>query len=320
MSYGHTISLRGDKPPEPDVRPTLVICRGIPASGKTTWALAWIERAPIQRARVNRDDLRQQLFRLDAGQLTRDQENTVTKVQRHNILCLLKAGYDVVSDDTNLRASTVRGLAAVAKVAGARIAFQDFNPDPLLCIERDLKRSSAGGRGVGDEVIRSFAERYIRKGRLPDLPLDEPSATATYTPDPKLPHAWLVDLDGTLAKMTGRSPFQWDRVEEDALNEPIARIVRLLWHVDDIVIVSGRDGSCREQTKAWLQENGVLYHSLFMRQAGDGRKDSVVKSELFWRFIAPMWNVQGVFDDRDQVVEMWRELGLTCLQVAPGDF
>jgi hypothetical protein len=64
----------------------------------------------------------------------------------------------------------------------------------------------------------------------------------------------------------------------------------------------------------------VPYDALFMRPAGDSRKDSIVKRELFDRHVAGRWAVRGVIDDRRQVVEMWRAMGLMCAQVAPGDF
>jgi hypothetical protein len=57
-----------------------------------------------------------------------------------------------------------------------------------------------------------------------------------------------------------------------------------------------------------------------MREAGDSRKDSIVKQELYERHIKPSYDVFVVLDDRNQVVDMWRSLGLVCLQVAPGDF
>ena len=57
-----------------------------------------------------------------------------------------------------------------------------------------------------------------------------------------------------------------------------------------------------------------------MRAAGDDRKDEIIKREIYNREIKPAFDVLCVLDDRDQVVRMWRAMGLTCLQVAPGDF
>lgn len=300
----------------------LVICRGLPSSGKTTWAVHWLSGEPNTRSRVNRDDLRQSLFALNAGALTHEQENAVTEVHHATIRALLKNGRDVVCDDTNLRARTVRELLRIAQQVGASVQFKNFDTPPALCIERDRQRGDAGGRLVGEAVIRSFADRYFKKGSLPPIPtLDVDSQTLTYTPDNTLEPAWLVDMDGTLAKMNGRGPFEWHRVGEDDLNLPIAAILEVLTLGGyRILVVSGRDGSCRAETEQWLADNDIGYDGLFMREAGDMRKDAVVKSEIFWRDIAPHWAVQGVFDDRDQVVQMWRGLGLTCLQVAPGDF
>lgn len=61
-------------------------------------------------------------------------------------------------------------------------------------------------------------------------------------------------------------------------------------------------------------------YELHMRPAGDRRRDSIVKAELFDRHVRDQYRVLVVLDDRKQVVEMWRSLGLTCLQVAEGDF
>jgi hypothetical protein len=57
-----------------------------------------------------------------------------------------------------------------------------------------------------------------------------------------------------------------------------------------------------------------------MRKYGDFRQDSIVKQEIYEQLIAPDYDILCVLDDRQQVVDMWREIGLTCLQVAPGDF
>lgn len=77
----------------------------------------------------------------------------------------------------------------------------------------------------------------------------------------------------------------------------------------------------RRVTEAWLNHNGITrYKNLYMRKNGDKRKDYVVKKELYETHIKETYEVLFVLEDRDQVVKMWRDLGLTCLQVAYGNF
>jgi hypothetical protein len=71
----------------------------------------------------------------------------------------------------------------------------------------------------------------------------------------------------------------------------------------------------------WLDKHvGVPHAGLHMRRTGDSRKDSIVKKEIFERELKHAWHIVAVFDDRNQVVKMWRSLGLTVFQVADGDF
>ncbi|SHN43663.1 LNS2 domain-containing protein [Cryptosporangium aurantiacum] len=138
-----------------------------------------------------------------------------------------------------------------------------------------------------------------------------------------LPAAVLVDIDGTLAaRVTDRSPYDWHRVGEDAPVAAVVTVVRALHAAGHrIVVVSGRDDECRRQTESWLTHHlDVPYDELLMRRARDNRRDAVVKRELYKRHIRDRYDVQFVLDDRDQVVRMWRELGLVCFQVAPGNF
>ncbi len=134
----------------------------------------------------------------------------------------------------------------------------------------------------------------------------------------------IFDIDGTLAKMDGRKPYEWSRVGEDKPNFAICKILQMFdccCSPYEIVIFSGRDEICREETENWLHKNGISFKELYMRPKGDIRKDSIVKKELFDNNIKDKYEVLAVFDDRDQVVEMWRkELGLTCLQVDYGNF
>ena len=137
-----------------------------------------------------------------------------------------------------------------------------------------------------------------------------------------LPDAIICDIDGTLAHMKDRGPFDWARVGEDVLDDNIAHILYLYQYETsaEIILMSGRDEICRDITEEWLDHNSVDYSTLHMRPKHDNRKDSIVKRELYEQYIKGKYNVLFVLDDRQQVVDMWRDLGLKCLQVAPGDF
>lgn len=309
---------------------TLVVVRGLQGSGKSTWARKWVADNPTQRCRVNRDDLRMMTY--GSYWLGGDQsmERSITDAEQSQIRAHLQRRKSVVVDATNLRASAVRELRKIAEEFGGRVQFriQDFPVSVETAIERDRVRIAAGERGVGEKVIRDTAQRYMRGGS--DLPrLDAslyemilPTDTGgVYIEDESLPSAWLVDIDGTLAKMIGRGPFEWHRVDED---EPIDHVIDLVKILKNsgmtIIVMSGRDGSCEALTRTWLDAWEVPYDEFYLRTEGDMRKDNIIKDELFERHIRGRYYVRGVLDDRDQVIKMWREKGLFCAQVAPGAF
>lgn len=134
-------------------------------------------------------------------------------------------------------------------------------------------------------------------------------------------NAIIVDIDGTLAKMNGRGPFEWDRVNEDKVNQPVKDIVNAMADKYIIIIFSGRDSVCRKATEWWLAMNGIRYDELHMRPEGNFEKDCIIKRRLYDENIVGKYHIHFTIDDRDQVVEMWRkDLGLTCLQVDYGNF
>jgi len=135
--------------------------------------------------------------------------------------------------------------------------------------------------------------------------------------------AIIVDIDGTIAKMVDRGPFEWSKVGSDQPIEPIINLVHILSDFYPILFLSGRDEICRPQTEKWLEQNTYIksYSKLFMRPQGNNEKDSIIKRRIYDTKIKNVYDVKYVLDDRDQVVKMWREeLGLTCLQVAYGNF
>lgn len=136
-------------------------------------------------------------------------------------------------------------------------------------------------------------------------------------------NAVIFDMDGTLAHMNGRSPFDDKKSHTDmpdfAVMFNLAAIAKAFPSVH-ILIVSGRNERSRKQTIEFLEDYNVSYDDLFMREFTDFRKDSEVKRDIYTQHIKDHYNVLAVYDDRNQVVDLWRELGLKVFQVANGDF
>lgn len=135
--------------------------------------------------------------------------------------------------------------------------------------------------------------------------------------------AIIVDIDGTVAKRNERGIHEYHRVDEDS---PHQKIIDLLHAISlarprvRFIFVSGRPDSCFEATREWLWKNDLPVDALLMRKTGDYRKDFIVKQEIYDEHIKGKYHVWFVLDDRNQVVDMWRENGLVCMQVAPGNF
>lgn len=297
--------------------PELVITRGLPASGKTRWASGWASQAG--RVRLSRDDMRESLFGVE-GIGTSQQETAITDLMHRLCRAYLDNGISVVIDATNLRLRHAREYATIAHEAGAYFTVREFTTDVDTCVVRDFKRWEGGGRRVGEDVIRDMDRRFRDRPEVtPRLKADTPDIKP-YTPSPR---AWrsvyIVDIDGTLAHMTGRSPYEWERVGEDAVAEGVRHVVNHLFGHHYIIVMSGRDEKCRDITYKWLNDNGIYFDDLIMRPANDTRADNLVKYELFNEHIRDHYKVLGVIDDRLQVCRMWHKLGLTLFRVGDPD-
>jgi predicted kinase len=276
----------------------LILTKGLPASGKTTWAKEYIQKYP-ETANLCKDDLRLQLG------ATNKREKRVIKIRDLLTEYYFGQGYSVIWSDTNLNPVHHRRATELAAQHQAKLIVQDFTHVELAeCIRRDLVRSNS----VGADAIRQMYYDYLDR---PDLPP---------TIDPDLPNCYLVDIDGTLAINTTRHPFAWDRVDEDALNLSVAMMVDKLGREHDIILLSGRSSVCYDLTVAWLKQHSINYKALFMRPADDQRPDHILKSELYHFNIRGKYNVLGVIDDRPKVCRMWRSIGLSVFQVGNPDY
>lgn len=294
----------------------VILTKGLPGSGKSTWAKELMKKEPGRWKRINKDDLRAML---DDGKWSNSNEKFVLAIRDNILARAMLEGWNVIIDDTNLapkHEEHIRQLVAARnkaeKLNGTKIQhsfeIKDFTNVSLEeCIKRDQKRPNY----VGEKVIKQMYNQFLRP--KPEI-IDH---------DARLPWAVICDLDGTLALFGDNNPYNRD-FSRDTVNEPIKDL--FLSYGEDgrkklrRIILSGRDGSHREQTEQWLADNKIPYDELHMREANDNRKDYVIKRELYEAHIKGRFNVCFVLDDRDHVVELWRSLGLTCLQVADGDF
>ncbi|MEV6953135.1 AAA family ATPase [Streptomyces sp. NPDC051183] len=309
--------------PVTPVLPVVHVMTGLPASGKTTAARALQAEAAGRMRRVNLDDLRAMLDVPDPerGRSYRH-EQTVLEIQDEAVRAAVDGGFDVVVDNTHLTSHIPKRLKAA--VAGrATFVVHDFTDVP---VEECLRRDAARERQVGEEIIRILADKHAkaRKGgwRLTAEWLNEQPDVSPYVADPALPAAVMCDIDGTLALTGERNPYDFSRCEIDLLNTPVRDALGAFKRADGdtIVLLSGRGEEFRQQTEAWLLRNEVPYDELWMRPAGDTRRDDIVKAELFNAHVRDRYAVRVSLDDRDRVVAIWRRMGLATWQVNYGDF
>jgi len=284
----------------------LIATLGLPGSGKSTWAKEYADARPAGAVfLISKDDLRAMLHNgrwqghKTEGQIIVAQETLIRAAAGMSRVTT------VIVHDTNF--GHLDRLEELARELGMNFHVQDFTDvDIKTCIERDLARPNS----VGHKVINKMAVRHLAKPHQPP------------TFDPALPSAIIVDIDGTLAHMNGRSPYDYgDIILTDTVDEVIRDLVNAEHNAGTkVVIVSGRKAIAYENTAWWLKHKGIEHDELYMRADGDDRKDSIVKSEILDEHILGRYNIKYVLDDRDQVVEMWRQRGLKVLQVADGDF
>lgn len=292
----------------------LIVTVGLPGSGKTTWAKLYQQRKltfGVTTVIVCKDDIRKELSKTGWEWSPENEKVVIDKRDAAIRTAFANGAVVVISADTNFGKHQAH-LQELAKQLKVHYEVKSFTGVPVdQCIARDAARDVTDR--VGETVITAMYNKYIVN-----------SAPKPYVPDIRKPPAVICDLDGTLAIAQGRSPYEYTKVINDKVNEPIALLVNLLARNGYVILyVSGREDSCRLATEYWLDNNRLPIKEpnvLMMRKAKDYRKDYIVKQEIFDASIRDHYNVKFVLDDRNQVVAMWRRLGLTCLQVAEGNF
>lgn len=308
---------------------TVIMCKGLPASGKSTWAKASSQQAKVQR--INKDDLRKML---NNGKYSKAKEKFVLKVRDNFIKEAMSQGNSVIVDDTNLvsyHETVIRKLVEeFNETSKVKYTFEVkfFDVDVVECIRRDNLRASDGR--VGIKIVMQMYNDLMRKEDDPLLTYKDIPEEYRFNRDVgnmakqdiDLPRVIMCDLDGTLAILKYRHPFDPKSCESDIVNFSVKQtLLSMKKQGYKIILVSGRKDSAKYETERWLSDNWIPYDELHMRKDKDNRKDSIIKEEIYEQYILGKYYVEFILDDRDQVVDMWRQkLGLTVFQVNYGKF
>lgn len=292
---------------------TVIITKGLPASGKTTYALNWVAIDEANRVRIEKDDIRNEssLFKGGAYNHSRGDESIVIKERDKRIHSALSSGKSVIVSDTNLVKKHILQMSAIARKYEAKIEIKDFFDTSLAeVIKRDALRTNA----VGEQTIRKMFHDHIKT--LPTF----------LEFDPSLPFVVVSDIDGTLTKgPKNRSPYEWSKVGQDDINLGVAHALDGMRVIDyaKIFIFSGRNSICRIETEDWLERHDVEYDLLAMRpqylegtDLEDNRSDEVIKAEFIEQHIVGKYNVLLWFDDRPRIANMLRDVyGINVAQI-----
>lgn len=285
----------------------IIFLKWLPGSGKTTFSLQYILDNP-NTIRVNKDDIK---IKLHNGVYSKALEVIVCEYQMSLAATWLAEGKSVIVDNTHLFWTHEQDYRQLANDMDVEFEVKFFDTPIDVCIERDSKRE--GKAKVGSKVITQMAQKAQLLNSWKKLEFEEVIQSFGE-------NSYIFDIDGTLAKMEWRSPYDMSRVWEDSLHVDVAGVLRELAVNNRIIICSGREDTCRQATIEWLAKYEIKYDELFMRKEGDKRNDTIIKYEILVNDIIPKYYVRWVFDDRDRVISMYRQCWIRAYQVDYGNF
>jgi predicted kinase len=301
----------------------IILCTGVPASGKSTWAKEEVAKSPGKTTRINRDDLRNMMSNYHFSD---SNEKLVTSAKTFMIQQALRYGRDIIIDETNLSSRNFNDICKLVRNMNIDCLVEEklFFIELDEAILRDSKREGSGR--VGEDVIRKFwkksggTEFKHRKPRT-EIINKINSNNGPITPmvqDESKPRAVIFDNDGTISLIhPNRSPYDASTCDLDAPHLHVIECMRLYYNAGyKILFVSGREDKYRAPTERFYKQHfPEVKYELFMRPTGDKRKDVIIKEEIFNNHIKNEYYVAGWFDDRLQVSKWVHEIGLPLFRV-----
>ncbi len=319
----------------------LIIARGVPGSGKSTWAEEWVKEDPSNRIRVNRDDIRRYLIQSDPnrwksadgwyvltpeGVFDKNFENQVTNVENTITQRALKEGKSVCSDNTNLTHNAAKVAVGYARRHNIPIETKEFP----ITYEEAVRRDAARDRTVGPEVIKSMFKRLGPNGEFHHIDGTFP-VQRFKRPEKIGQHAVGFDMDGTLNDIRPVRHFvdkdanggkrNFDMFHRSSLFcPPNPEVVQMLKDAQAqgmaILITTARQEKYREVSQRWLHDQGITFDNYFCRSNDDMRPDYEVKKDMYDE-ISKHYDLVHQVDDNPAAVAAWEEKGVLVTEV-PG--
>ena len=281
------------------MKATLTI--GVSGSGKTHWATQ-------QKMRViSRDDIRREILGLDYKEnlwahwkFNKKSERKVTDIQYQQIQEAAASNQDIIIADTNINPKTRQKLTATLQGLGYKVEEKVFKTSVWNCLSNNFDRVDEVPESVIWDQWQSLNIQCFLNEDI--IPTDR---------------VVVCDIDGTIAAMGERSPYDYTKVHLDTVRREVALAALGICEGvgAEIVFVSGRELICRRETYDWLSKNVTTEFTLFMRPIKDNRPDTEIKREIYETFLEDK-EIVAVFDDRPCVVDMWNDLGLPVFAVA----
>ena len=302
------------------MKPTAIITIGCPGSGKSTFA----KQLSSSHKQIERDLIRVQLAGSKKAFYTKFDrkvgEAAVSSIIRNDLLQCVENKQNVIISDTNINKQLRHRLYQDLFDMGfkVRVIVFDWNYEELV--------GRNDGRTQDDQVPQSVLERmYGEFSKQRELIAQEARVLNFRLHEYKgQPKTVIFDIDGTVASHVGiRSPYDLEKV---LLDNPRSNIIDLVDNYAltcNIVYFSGRDRSCHADTVEWIRKFTLTeFNELRMRPKGDKRPDWIVKGEMMIEAISSNNNFYPwmVFDDRQQVVNIWDNMGIEVIQVQQGRF
>jgi predicted kinase len=291
----------------------LRLTRGLPGSGKSTFADQWLAEDPENRVRVNRDTIRFELYNMwypveDEKGTVKEKEARVSEVEYQRIEKALNQGKSVIVDNTNLNPMSFSTYGKIARRMLVPLTHTDFP----ISIEETLRRNSLRERQVPEFVIRDMQAKYMGpNGEFHLFPGDYP--IRPFKAPKQRKQAAIFDADGTLVDIRSVRHFLEGKVRDfDSFHRsslwspPNAEVVALAKRFYDeglaVLVTTAREDKYREVTQAWVDREAPFWENIYTRPTGDQRPDAEVKAEIL-KEIQKHYDVVHAVDDRPSVLD-----------------